>query len=89
MYQVNDDHKEDYSFVLGNTKHLKNMSQKELGVLFKNGDARVTEKAEDAVTAVIPVATEPEPAKEEVSVEKEPEALPTHSKAKQTAVAKA
>lgn len=89
MYQVNDDHKEDYSFVLGNTKHLKNMSQKELGVLFKNGDARVTEKPEDAVAAEIPAATETEPVKEEVAVDKEPEALPTHSKAKQIAVAKA
>jgi hypothetical protein len=36
-----DAHKDDFVFVLGNTRHIKDMSEKELAVLHKNGDTRV------------------------------------------------
>ena len=37
---------EGHEFVNGNTKHLHQMNQKDLAVLFKNGDARVRVKKE-------------------------------------------
>ena len=48
---------EGHEFVNGNTKHLSKMNQKDLEVLFKNGDARVREKK------VTVAASTPEPKK--------------------------
>ena len=47
-----------HEFVNGNTKHLDKMDQKDLAVLFNNGDPRVKVKKEKAaVSAPDPINT--------------------------------
>lgn len=41
-YKINETHEDDYVFVLGNTKYLKDLSESECQVLHENGDERVT-----------------------------------------------
>lgn len=46
---VKEEFGKDHVFVLGNTKYLKNLNDAEAEVLFKNGDARITEVEETPV----------------------------------------
>ncbi|WP_254561783.1 hypothetical protein [Dyadobacter diqingensis] len=41
-----------FEFVNGNTKHLAEMNQKDLKVLFDNGDPRIIEKEESSTVAI-------------------------------------
>lgn len=40
---------DDHVFVLGNTKFLKNLNDDEAGVLFRNGDKRIIDAAEESI----------------------------------------
>lgn len=51
---------EGHEFVNGNTKHLKDMNQIDLKVLFDNGDPRVT--AKDVTETAIKSTSAPKPA---------------------------
>lgn len=50
---------EGHEFVNGNTKHLKDMNQNDLKVLFNNGDARVTAKDATETAAKTTPAAKP------------------------------
>ena len=52
LYSLVDKNDEGYSFVNGNTKYLTKMNQKDLKVLFDNGDPRV--KAEPSEKSEVP-----------------------------------
>ena len=52
IYELVDTKVKGHVFVNGNTKHLVHMNQKDLEVLFKNGDPRVKEKNAPAVTSI-------------------------------------
>lgn len=41
-FRIKENHADDYTFVLGNTRHLKDCSEKELEVLHGNGDPRIS-----------------------------------------------
>lgn len=58
---------EGHEFVNGNTKHLKDMDQKDLAVLHANGDVRIKQE-DDTIVEKAVIIEEKKPAKAPVAL---------------------